>query len=431
MTNEPPLLRAARLDSFTLLCQLLDAGEDPNQTNSEEETPLILAVQRGFEKAVFRLLEAGADPLKNGGDITKGTCSNALNFAVHHGDWAIISALMGKLDLNTYQGMLYANTVAAGFTRFLDRVCLRKFDVTCQPITSDSLSPLFQAIFKNNLDSFKQCLENGADLHETLSNGLAPLHLAIFLQQNEMVDLLLERNVNINQTESAYYYSPLFVAVHMHNKHAYRRLLDLGAQDPPSHLKHTALFAAVYWNDLEVIKELLAHGCDPKQYAQEGYCTLVYSAARFGLIDNVKYLLTLGLHPDWDPEGKEIYTELFYGSAYTALTAAALNGHVEVVELLLNAGADPNRPSNGIPPLHFAMPCYRFAQSETLDYFAIVEKYKKMIDLLIAHGAKIDAKCLTKAYAFGQKEIAEHLVKCGAPADEKDLRGKFPREYAR
>jgi ankyrin repeat protein len=427
MTLESPLLRAARLDSFTLLCQLLDAGEDPNQTNSEGETALILAVQRGFAKAVKRLLEAGADPLKNGGDITKGTCSNALNFAVHHGDWEIISAVMSKLDSSTYTGMLYANTVAAGFTRFIDRTCLEKLDVSCQPVAFDSLSPIFQAIIQNDLAAFNL----DTDLHETLSNGLAPLHLAIALSRNEMVDLLLDRGVDINQTAPHYHYSPLFVAVHTQNKHAYRRLMDLGAQDPPSHLKHTALFAAVYWNELEIVKELIARGSDPKQYAQEGYCTLVYSAARFGLIGMLKYLLTLGLHPDWDPEGKEIYTELFYGSAYTALTAAALNGHVEVVEVLLNAGADPNRPSNGIPPLHFAMPCYRFPLSETIDYFALVEKYKKMIDLLIAHGAKIDAKCLIKAYATGQKEIAEHLVKCGAPADEKDLRGKIPCEYER
>lgn len=424
MTLEPPLLRAARFDSYELLCQLLDAGEDPNQTNEVGETALILAAQRGFAKAVNRLLEAGADPLKNGGDITKGTCSNALYFAVHHGDWAIISSLMGKLDLNTYNGMLYANTVAAGFTRFIDRVCIQKLDVSCQPIVFDTLSPIFQAIIKNDINC-------DADLQETLSNGLGPLHLAIALGQNEMVDLLLERNVDINQTASAYHYSPLFVAVHMQNEHAYRRLIDLGAEDPPCHLKHTALFAAVYWNRLDIVKELLARGSDPKQYAQDGYCTLVYSAARFGLIDMLKYLLSLGLHPDWDPEGKEIYTELFYGSAYTALTAAILNGHVEPVEVLLNAGADPNRKSNGIPPLHFAMPSYRFVESETIDYFALVEKYKKIIDLLVAHGAEIDAKCLTKAYALGQKEIAEHLVKCGAPTDEKDLRGKLPHEYAR
>lgn len=427
MILEPPLVCAARLDSYALLCQLLDAGEDPNQTNSDGETPLILAVQRGFTKAVKRLLEAGADPLKNGGDITRGTCSNALNFAVLHGDWEIISALMGKLDLSTYNGMIYANTVAAGFTRFIDRVCLQKLDVSCQPIVFDSLSPIFQAIIQNDLATFKL----DGDLHETLSNGLAPLHLAIALHRNEMVDLLLDLGVNINQTASHYHYSPLFVAVHMQNKHAYRRLMDLGAQDLPTHLNHTALFAAVYWNDLETFQELLARGSDLKQFAQEGYCTLVYSAARFGLIDMLKYLLNLGVHPDWDPEGKEIYIELFYGSAYTALTAAVLNGHVESVEALLNAGANPNRKSNGIPPLHFAMPSYRFVESETIDYFALVEKYKKIIDLLFDHGAELDAKCLTKAYALGQKEIAEHLVKLGAPANEEDLRGKLPHEYTR
>lgn len=431
MADEPQLLRSARRDCYELLSRLLDEGEDPNQTNSVGETALILAVQRGFAKAVRRLLEAGADPLKNGGDITRGTCSNALNFAVFHGDWSILSALMSKLDLSTYNGMLYANSVGAGFTRFIDRTRMQKLDISCQPLSFDSLSPLFQAIVKKDFPSFRHCLENGSDLHETLSNGFAPLHLAIALGQNEMADLLIERKANIDQTASVYHYSPLFVAVHMQNKEMYRKLMDLGAADLPTDLNHTALFAAVYWNEIEIAQELIARGSNPQQYAQDGYCTLVYSAARFGLVDMLRYLLSIGLHPDWDPEGKAIYSELFFGSAYTPLSAAILNGHVESVELLLKAGADPNRKSNGIPPLYFAMPCYRFVESETLDYFALIEKFKAIIDLLLAYGAQIDTICLTKAYATEQREIAEHLVRRGAATDKKDLRGKFPREYAR
>jgi ankyrin repeat protein len=370
------MIEAARSDSYTLLCKLLDAGADPNQTNDAGETALIVASQRGFAKCVQRLVEAGADSTK------------ALNFAVHHGDWQIISMLLSGLDLSTHNGRIWANTVAAGFTRFMDRTCLS--------------------------------MEEPTELIQ-----------AIALGDNDLFDKLILDGVDINETTPSYCYCPLFVAVHAQNKYAYRRLMDLGAEDVPTRLYHTALTAAVYWNDFEIVKELLARGSDPKQYAQYGYCTLVYTAVRFGLVDMLKFLLSTGLHPDFDPEGQEIYPELYYGSAYTPLSAAILNGHVPVVELLLHAGADPNRLSNGVHPLHFAMPCYRYVESETVDYFALVDTYKRIINLMLAHGAQIDAKCLVKAYGTGQKEIAEHLVKQGAPTDIKDIRGKLPHEYAR
>ena len=68
MTDDPPLLSAARHDCYELLCQFLERVRIRNQTNKFGETALILAAQRGFEKGVERLLQAGADPLQMGGD---------------------------------------------------------------------------------------------------------------------------------------------------------------------------------------------------------------------------------------------------------------------------------------------------------------------------------------------------------------------------
>ncbi len=437
--DEPPLLTAARQDAYGLLDQLLEAGENPNQTNKDGETALLLAAQRGFEKAVFRLLQAGADALKVGGDITRTVCSNALGFALKDGNQKIIQMLMNSIEFDTLEKICwYRGCGGNGFTSFLDKGLLTIVDISCQPSTIESLPPLFQAIYKDDFAAFKQLLEEGSDPHATLGNGLAPLHIALGFHRNAMFDLLLEYSVKLDQRDAPYYYSPLFVAVHTKNRHAYRKLIDLGAPDLPTGYNHTALFAAVYSGDMEVIQELIARGSDIKQYACHGCCTLVYTAARYGHVNVLKYLLSLGLHPDWDAEGNAYYSETLYGSQFTALSAAVKHGDVESVELLLNAGADPNRKSNGIPPIHFAMPSYRFVESETIDYHALIQRYLAIIDLLLAHGANIDLKAdhnqipaLTQAYATEQKEIALHLVRCGAASDKKDKRGKFPYEYAR
>jgi ankyrin repeat protein len=225
--------------------------------------------------------------------------------------------------------------------------------------------------------------------------------------------------------------------VHVQNKYAYQRLTRLGAEDLPTGHHHTALFAAVYSNDMPVVQELIARGSNINQFAQNGFCTLVYCAARYGHLDMLKYLLSLGLRPE-DTEESNAYSEMFYGSQFTALTAAVKNGDVEAVELLLKAGANPNRRSNGIPPLHFAAPRYRFVESETIDYLEVVNRYIAIIDLLLAYGADINLKadhnhitCLIQAIATDQEEIAMHLVKSGAAIDKKDKRGKLPLDYAR
>ena len=114
------------------------------------------------------------------------------------------------------------------------------------------------------------------------------------------------------------------------------------------------------------------------------------------------------------------------------------NGDIEAVGLLLNAGANPNRKLNGIPPLHFAIPSYRFIESETIDYQAHVKGCIAIIDLLLEHGADINLKsdhnhisALVQAIVTGQEEIAMHLIKSGAASDKKDKRGKFPLDYAK
>ena len=437
MDHEPPLLSAARRDAYGLLDRLLFAGENPNQTNAYGETALILAAKRGFEKAVRRLLEAGADPLQTGGDITKVIHACALSFARKNGNISILKMLHDALRLDSVNSILYFRS-SEMYTSFLDDGLLKVENVNCQPLDVDALPPLLKAIYKDDLSSLKKELAAGADPHQTLSNGLAALHTAIRLHRHKMFDLLLEVPVNIDQRAEQYHYSPLFVSVYAQNRHAYRKLIDRGAQDLPTSYRHTALFPAVYLNDMPVIQELIERGSDVKQFAGQSYCTLLYSAALYGHSDVLNYLLSLGLDPDGDPEKKPFFQEnLFYGSPFTPLAAAVRNGDVASVALLLEAGANPNLRSNGVPPLHFAAPLYRFAESETLDYQAAAKRHCEIIDLLLAHGAVLDAEAelnnltfLNQCILRGHEEIAAHLVSAGASTDKKDKRGKSPLDYA-
>ena len=246
---------------------------------------------------------------------------------------------------------------------------------------------------------------------------LPPLHMAILNHQHEQFDELIESHADLNQRVAPSYLSPLFIAVKVQNYYAYRKLIELGALDLPNSCTHTALMAAVYNNDLLIVSELLARGSDPYQCSSKISYTLLFAAAHYGHHDMLKYLLDSGLHPDdvggypWDryriryPEHTE--------RPNTPLSTAVSRLDPEMVEMLLKAGADPDRKSSGIPPLHWALP--KFFTQESIELSHVI------IGLLLEAGADIQLQSddgqtlLDKAIKYGHPvtvaSIREILVK--------------------
>ena len=97
------------------------------------------------------------------------------------------------------------------------------------------------------------------------------------------------------------------------------------------------------------------------------HATPLYYAASFGLIDTVKDIIQ-DTEVDLDAPGSR------FGG--TALHAAVLREHIEVMELLLAAGADPNQADwNLVSPLHSAA----------------LYGSEKVIRVLLDHGASVEA----------------------------------------
>jgi len=129
-------------------------------------------------------------------------------------------------------------------------------------------------------------------------------------------------------------------------------------------------------------------------------------AARRGDVDFVAMLLQLRA----DPNGKG-------ADGATALQAAALKGHGDVVALLLDKGA---RVDVGLP-LHDAA----------------VGGSAVAVQALVKHGAKVNAvdpktgdTPLHYAATWGKVEAARALVELGADVTVKNARGKTPLEEA-
>jgi ankyrin repeat protein len=206
------------------------------------------------------------------------------------------------------------------------------------------------------------------------TNG--PIHWAVMTRQLGLIDELVSRGADVNsrRMDGA---RPIQLA---NGDYTYR-----GWRDVPKDTVTTPR---------EVIAHLRARGarCD--------ICTASY----LGDLERVRELL------DQDPSLANRPSEYitYYACSGTPLRNAAAGGHLEIVRLLLERGADPNLPEEHIAPrghaLHAAV-CNRHvaivkvllekgarpnveieSSADTLS-MAIAAKDQAMIDLLASHGA--------------------------------------------
>ncbi|MDR3285053.1 MAG: ankyrin repeat domain-containing protein [Holosporales bacterium] len=175
------------------------------------------------------------------------------------------------------------------------------------------------------------------------------------------------------------------------------------------------LFAAVERGYCGEVEELILKSENKKALVNArdvfGW-TPLHNAASGGNLEIVKVLLEAGANKD------AIYNS-YYG--ITPLHGAAFRGHTKVVKVLLKAGADKDAKGNdGCTPLHRAAS----------------EGQVEVVKVLLAAGANKDAKDdygwtpLHIAVSRGYTEVAEVLLAFGADKEARDG-GDAPLHYAR
>jgi ankyrin repeat protein len=141
---------------------------------------------------------------------------------------------------------------------------------------------LFEAAALGENDRVAELLETEPFRVSSYSpDGFTPLHLAAFFRQPLVVQLLVDRDADVNaEADNSSHVQPLHSAAAGRDAESVRILLDTGADvDARQRGGWTPLMAAAEHGDLEIVRALLAAGADPSLRSEDGRSSLDFAKA--------------------------------------------------------------------------------------------------------------------------------------------------------
>src|SRR5262245_7026290 len=237
--------------------------------------------------------------------------------------------------------------------------------------------PVAQAIRERDLTKVRTLLDQSPELlHAGDARSNQPIHWAVMTRQTDIIDELLARGADVNaaRLDGA---RPIQLT---NGDYHYR-----GWRDVPEEVVTTPA---------EVLVHLRVRGA---------YCDIC-TAACIGDLDRVRELL------DQDPSLANRVSEYvtYYVGSGAPLKNAAAGGHIDIVKLLLERGADPNLPEEGIAPHGHAL------------YSAVYNGHYEIARVLLEHGAypnpevESSADALSIAIMRSDQKMIELICSYGA-----------------
>ena len=386
---------AVNQDHPGMVAALLGADADARARNRYGLPPIALAAMNGNADVLAQLIHAGADPRATvpGGE-------SAIMTAARTGDPDAIHVLLAAgADPNPSNeagqtALMWA--AAANNPEAITALVDGGADLAAK--TPKGLDALLFAARAGRRAAAEALLDAGADIGSTLATGESVLEAALVNTHWDIAEMLLDRGADPNQADAGY------TALH---RVTVQRQIIRGVVPSEE--------AAIPIGSLDIImalvRKMIANGLDVN--------------ARMGK-DRLKEQRFVNMR------------DVLFRVGATAFLLAAKEADLALMELLLEAGADPTIPTfDGTTPLMVAAGLYsdtgnyhRFAERGWTDH--VLEASRMCIDLGNDVNAVNDVgdTALHGAAYRGALDVARLLVEHGAGLDVRDSRGLTPLSVA-
>ena len=208
---------------------------------------------------------------------------------------------------------------------------------------------LYRAVQNRHAHVAEYLLRKGANVNISDSSLETPLFKATRNNLYDLVRLLLLTGANPN-TGNAWGDRPLFIASRCGFVAVAEALLDAGADVNAVNVNEgneTPLFAAVLSRRPDIVKLLVSKGANVNAY--KAGATALHVTSFLGLVELIDALLS-----ETKNDNNAVNVDLLDRDGRTALYRASSRGHAQVVQALLQAGANPLIQVRGTTALELA-----------------------------------------------------------------------------
>ena len=389
------LHHAVNRDDLPMVDALIEAGADVATRNRYGFPAATLAAINGNGAIMRRLLAAGADPNASvpGGETVLMT-------AARTGSRDTLDALLAagaRRDAANAAGQTALMWAAAANNPGAIEVLVAN-GANLHVRTEGGLDALAFAVRAGRIAAAEALLDAGADVDGTLAGGESVLEVALVNTQWDLANLLLDRGADPNGGNAGY--------TSLHRIAVLRSIVRgvVRSDDIPVPIGAVDVM-------LDLVKKMLARGLDVNARMTKD----ALKDQRF--INRQDVLVRVGA---------------------TGFLLAAKEADLELMRLLLEAGADPSIPTfDGTTPLMVAAGLY--SQRGSFERFEdrgqeddLLEAVRMCLDL----GNDVDAvndlgdTALHGAAYRGASDVARFLIAHGARLDAVDTRGLIPLAVA-
>ena len=346
---------------------LIDAGADIEVKDDRGRSPLLWSCSSGSLAVAKLLVRAGA-----GFGVTDNYGDTCLTIAAYRGHTETVRYLVGLKE------------------------------VEVDHTDDDRCTALHLAADKNHADVVQVLIDAGADIEARDNTGYSPLHFACRSGSLDTVKLLVRAGAGVCVTGNDGHTCLTIAAWNGHTETVrYVLFLPEVEVDHANHKGCTALHWAADNNHTDVLQVLIDAGADIEARDNTGYSPLLI-ACRSGSLDTVKLLVRAGAG-----------VRVTNNDGHTCLTIAASRGHTETVRYLLFLPEVEVDHANNVGSSALCA--------------AAQGKYPDVVQVLIDAGADTEARGigyspLSAASHIGAFVIVKKLIEAGAtartPADD-------------